>query len=88
MKTQISKASHGLVKYSEEYKQQALELWRKSGCKTKAKRRVRQGRRRRFSGYSVARMSSRVTPLATATSRRMAWSVPIRSGLWSGIETR
>ena len=31
MKTQISKASHGLAKYSEEYKQQALELWRKSG---------------------------------------------------------
>ena len=31
MKTQMSKASHGLAKYSEEYKQQALELWRKSG---------------------------------------------------------
>ncbi len=31
MKTQISKASHGLAKYSEEYRQQALELWRKSG---------------------------------------------------------
>lgn len=31
MKTQISKASHGLAKYSDEYKQQALELWRKSG---------------------------------------------------------
>lgn len=31
MKTQISKASHGLTKYNEEYKQQALELWRKSG---------------------------------------------------------
>lgn len=31
MKTQISKASHGQAKYSEEYKQQALELWRKSG---------------------------------------------------------
>jgi transposase len=31
MKTQISKASHGLAKYSEEYKEQALELWRKSG---------------------------------------------------------
>jgi hypothetical protein len=30
MKTQISKASHGLAKYSEEYKQQALDLWRKS----------------------------------------------------------
>ena len=26
MKTQISKASHGLAKYSEEYRQQALEL--------------------------------------------------------------
>jgi len=31
MKTQISKASHGLAKYSEEYRQQALQLWRKSG---------------------------------------------------------
>ena len=31
MKTQISKASHGLAKYREEYRQQALELWRKSG---------------------------------------------------------
>ncbi|HKB56601.1 MAG TPA: hypothetical protein VKC51_03345 [Lacunisphaera sp.] len=31
MKTQISKASHGLAKYSEEYRQQALELWRKRG---------------------------------------------------------
>ena len=31
MKTQISKASHGQARYSEEYKQQALELWRKSG---------------------------------------------------------
>lgn len=31
MKTQISKASHGLARYSEEYRQQALELWRKSG---------------------------------------------------------
>ncbi len=31
MKTQISKASHGLARYSEEYKEQALELWRKSG---------------------------------------------------------
>lgn len=31
MKTQISKASHGLAKYSEEYRQQALEHWRLSG---------------------------------------------------------
>jgi transposase len=31
MKTQISKASHGRAQFSEEYKQQALELWRKSG---------------------------------------------------------
>ena len=31
MKTQISKASHGLAKYNEEYRQQALELWRQSG---------------------------------------------------------
>jgi hypothetical protein len=31
MKTQISKASHGRAQFNEEYKQQALELWRKSG---------------------------------------------------------
>lgn len=31
MKTQITKPSHGLAKYSDEYKQQALELLRKSG---------------------------------------------------------
>ena len=31
MKTQISKASHARATFSEEYKQQALELWRKSG---------------------------------------------------------
>ena len=31
MKTQISKASHRQARYSAEYKQQALELWRKSG---------------------------------------------------------
>ena len=31
MKTQISKPAHGRSGYSEEYKQQALELWRKSG---------------------------------------------------------
>jgi len=31
MKTQISKASHGLAKYSAEYKQEALEHWRLSG---------------------------------------------------------
>jgi transposase len=31
MKTQISKPAHGKASYSEEYKQQALELWRKSG---------------------------------------------------------
>lgn len=31
MKTQISKASHRQARYSEEYKQQTLELWRKSG---------------------------------------------------------
>jgi transposase len=31
MKTQIQKPAHGKVSYTEEYKQQALELWRKSG---------------------------------------------------------
>src|SRR3954465_9824180 len=31
MKTQISKASHARATFSEEYRQQALELWRKSG---------------------------------------------------------
>jgi transposase len=31
MKTQISKPAHGKASYSEEYKQQALELWRQSG---------------------------------------------------------
>ena len=31
MKTQISKPVHGRPSYNEEYKQQALELWRKSG---------------------------------------------------------
>ncbi|HVT73628.1 MAG TPA: transposase [Lacunisphaera sp.] len=31
MKTQISKPAHGKASYSEEYKQQALELWRASG---------------------------------------------------------
>ena len=30
MKTQISKASLARATFSEEYKQQALELWRKS----------------------------------------------------------
>ena len=51
------------------------------------------GKRRRVqlkkkAGYSVARMSSRVTPLAVATSRRMALRVPMRSGLWSGTDSR
>lgn len=31
MKTQITKPVSGKAKYSDEYKQQALELWRKSG---------------------------------------------------------
>jgi transposase len=31
MKTQMTKPSHGLAKYSDEYRQQALEHWRKSG---------------------------------------------------------
>lgn len=31
MKTQISKPVSGKASYTEEYKQQALELWRKSG---------------------------------------------------------
>ena len=31
MKTQISKPAHGKASYGEEYKQQALELWRQSG---------------------------------------------------------
>lgn len=31
MKTQISKPAHSKASYSDEYKQQALELWRKSG---------------------------------------------------------
>ena len=31
MKTQITKPVHGKASYSAEYKQQALELWRKSG---------------------------------------------------------
>jgi len=31
MKTQMRKPSHGLAKYSDEYRQQALELWRESG---------------------------------------------------------
>ena len=31
MKTQLSKPSRTKARYSEEYKQEALELWRKSG---------------------------------------------------------
>ena len=31
MKTQITKPARGKASYTEEYKQQALELWRKSG---------------------------------------------------------
>jgi transposase len=31
MKTQMQKPSHGKASYTEEYKAQALELWRKSG---------------------------------------------------------
>lgn len=31
MKTQITKPSHGKRSYDEAYKQQVLELWRKSG---------------------------------------------------------
>lgn len=31
MKTQITKPSAGKAKYTQEYKQQALELWRQSG---------------------------------------------------------
>lgn len=31
MKTQLTKPASGKARYSEEYKQQALELWRKSG---------------------------------------------------------
>lgn len=33
-------------------------------------------------------MSSLTTPLTVATSRKMAFSVPIRNGSWSGIEMR
>ena len=32
MKTQLSKPSRGKARYTEEYKQEALELWRNSGC--------------------------------------------------------
>ena len=31
MKTQIHKSAHGRSRYSKEYQQEALELWRKSG---------------------------------------------------------
>jgi hypothetical protein len=31
MKTQLSKPAHGKASYTEEYKQQAVELWRNSG---------------------------------------------------------
>ncbi len=31
MKTQLQKPAHGKASYTEEYKQQALELWRRSG---------------------------------------------------------
>ena len=31
MKTQLSKRAHGKASYTEEYKQQAVELWRNSG---------------------------------------------------------
>lgn len=31
MKSQIRKPSHGRERYTEEYKQQALEIWRNSG---------------------------------------------------------
>jgi hypothetical protein len=33
MKTQLSKPSRTKARYTEEYKQQALELWRKSGSR-------------------------------------------------------
>ncbi len=31
MKTQLSKPAHSKARYTEEYKQEALELWRNSG---------------------------------------------------------
>src|SRR5438105_2504530 len=31
MKTQIHKSAHGRTKFSKEYQQEALDLWRKSG---------------------------------------------------------
>src|SRR4051812_44716873 len=31
MKTQIQKSAHGRARYSKEYQEQALDLWRKSG---------------------------------------------------------
>src|SRR6188768_1492972 len=32
MKTQLSKPARGYARYTDEYKEQALELWRASGC--------------------------------------------------------
>jgi len=32
MKTQIQKPSHNGSKYTREYKEEALEMWRQSGC--------------------------------------------------------
>jgi hypothetical protein len=37
MKTQLSKPSRTKARYSEEYKQEALELWRNSGRSLNAK---------------------------------------------------
>jgi hypothetical protein len=43
---------------------------------------------KRFSRYNDATMSSRLTLLASATARKIALSVPIRSWLWLGTESR
>ena len=38
--------------------------------------------------YSERKRSSLLTRLAAATARRMAWKVPSRNGLWSGMDRR
>ena len=71
MKTQLSKLSRTRARYTEEYKQEALELWRASGrsaAKVAAELGIRPPLLYRWGVWSVD-----PTDLKPSTSRDAAW---------------
>jgi hypothetical protein len=61
MKTQLSKPARGEARYSDQYKQEALELWRASG-RSAAKVAAELGMRLRFVLIGIARFAASWLP--------------------------